>query len=51
MTFRPYYAYVRFKYNDDKTDIESEIEKCYIDSSDTWSEEAKKALKAKGVSF
>lgn len=42
---------MRVKYNKDKTDIEPEIEKCYVDAPDNWSEDAKKALKAKGISF
>ena len=51
MTFRPYYAFMRVKYNKDKTDIETEIEKCYVDAPSEWSAEAKKALKAKDISF
>lgn len=50
MTFRPYYAFMRVKYNKDETDI-IEIEKCYLDAPETWSKEAKKALEAKGISF
>ena len=49
MTFRPYYAYLRVKYNEDKRDVA--IEKCYVDSPKSWSEDAKQALKEKGVSF
>jgi hypothetical protein len=49
--FRPYYAFMRVKYNKDKSDIKTEIEKCYVDSPDDWSEDAKEALKAKGISF
>ena len=49
MTFRPYYAYMHVKYNEDQP--YSTIEKCYVDSPETWSENAKQALKEKGVSF
>ena len=49
MTFRPYYAYMRVKYNKDKPDVV--IEKCYVDSPETWSEGAKRALEEKSVSF
>lgn len=51
MTFRPYYAYMRARYNKNKTNIEIEVEKCYADAPDVWSEKAKEALKAKGISF
>lgn len=51
MPFRPYYAFMRVKYNKDETDVVTEIEKCYVDAPETWSKEAKKALEAKGVSF
>lgn len=39
------------KYNKDKSGIVTEIEKCFVDSPETWSKEAKKALKEKGISF
>lgn len=51
MTFRPYYAYVRVGYNKNNTDIETEVEKCYVDAPDAWSEKSKEVLKAKDISF
>lgn len=51
MTFRPYYAYMHVRYNKNKTDVETEVENCYVDAPDAWSEKAKEVLKANGISF
>ena len=45
MTFRPYYPYlkVRCDENDEKK-VVTELEKCYVDDPDSWSEEARAAI-------
>jgi len=45
MTFRPYYAYLRARYNKNKEPV-TDIEKCYVDDPDSWSEQARVAIKS-----
>ena len=45
MSFRPYYAYLRVRYNENN-EIITDIEKCYTDDTDSWSEQARSAIKS-----
>lgn len=43
MSFRPYYAYLRARYNENK-EIITDIEKCYVDDPNSWSKQARSAI-------
>lgn len=44
MTFRPYYPYLKVRWNENEKKVVTELEKCYVDDLDSWSEEARAAI-------
>ena len=44
MTFRPYHAVAKPKFDKDQAYVVVDIEKCYIDDPDSWSERARRLI-------